>query len=200
MSPAGNTAIIILAAGNSSRLGKPKQQLRLLNNTLLERSLQAALDSTAQTVVIVLGAYHEEIVTESELSSARIVVNPSWHLGMGSSIKLGMKELVKHEMPDRIILMLCDQPFVNGQLLTKLISTQQNTGKGIIACSYKNTIGVPALFDRRFFSFLLEMDDSGGAKTIIQRFPDERATIPFYRGHIDIDTDEDYHQLIQKIK
>lgn len=200
MSHNGNTTIIILAAGNSSRLGKAKQQLRLLNDTLLERTLQAALHSAAQAVVIVLGAYHEEILAESNLSCARVVVNPDWQLGMGSSIKLGLKESMEHEMPDRVILMLCDQPFVNRQLLTRLISTQKNTGKGIIACSYKNTMGVPVLFERSFFSVLMEIDDLEGAKKVVQQFPDECTTIPFPQGHIDIDTDEDYHQLIEKIK
>jgi molybdenum cofactor cytidylyltransferase len=198
MSPRKNTALIIVAAGNSSRLGQPKQQLRFGGRSLLERAVQAGMDSPCQSTLVVLGAYHEEILRHSDLKSALVLVHQDWEKGMGSSIKAGLKELLKKENPDQIITMLCDQPFVDGKLLTQLINKQQETGKGIIACTYGDTVGVPVLFDRRYFPLLLEMEDAEGAKKIIEKLPEALALVSFGKGTIDIDTADDYRRLVEK--
>jgi molybdenum cofactor cytidylyltransferase len=198
MSADKNTALIVLAAGNSSRLGQPKQQLQFEGRSLLERAVQAGLDSPSQSVLVVLGAYHDEILQQSDLKSVKMLIHQDWKNGMGSSIKTGLKELLKEKSPDQIIIMLCDQPFVDGKLLTHLITKQQETGKGIIACSYGDTVGAPALFERRYFPLLQEMEDSEGAKKIIEKLPEALALVPFEQGNIDIDTAEDYRQLTGK--
>ncbi len=94
--------------------------------------------------------------------------------------------------------MLCDQPFVDGELLKRLVAARQETGSGMVACRYGDTLGVPALFERQFFPSLSEIDDAEGAKKIIQKFPQEVAVIPFERGNIDIDTAEDYRHLTEE--
>ena len=200
-----NTALILLAAGKSSRLGTPKQLLKFEGMTLLQRAIQAGLpdrqaglDASCHPVIVVLGAYHKKISQEPYLAMVNPVINPNWEAGMGSSIKIGMQELLKGAPPEQLILMLCDQPFVDGELLRRLIASQQATGKGIIACSYQGTLGVPALFDRQYFPLLLEMDDTAGAKKIIQNHPEELAVVPFEQGGIDIDTTGDYRALIRE--
>lgn len=198
MSAGKNTALIILAAGNSSRLGQPKQQLQFEGKSLLERAVQSGLNSPCQSVLVVLGAYHDEILQQSDLKSVRLLIHQDWQNGMGSSIKAGLKELLKEENPDQIIIMLCDQPFVDGKLLTQLISKQQETGSGIIACSYVDTVGAPVLFDRRYFPLLQEMEDSEGAKRIIEKSPEARSLVPFEQGKVDIDTPDDYRRLMGK--
>lgn len=198
MSTDKNTALIILAAGNSSRLGQPKQQLKFEGSSLLERAVQAGLDSPCQSTLVVLGAYSDQILLHSDLKSTKVLLHQDWKHGMGSSIKTGLKKLLKEENPDQIIIMLCDQPFVDGKLLTHLINKQQEMGRGIIACTYGDTVGVPVLFDRRYFPLLLEMEDSEGAKKIIEKLPEALALVPFEQGNIDIDTADDYRQLVGK--
>lgn len=198
MKPLRRTALLILAAGNSSRLGRPKQLLRFEGMTLLHRAIRAGLDSHCHPVSVILGAYHDEILEEPYLNRIKLVYNRDWESGMSSSIKAGMRELLKEESPEQVILMLCDQPFVDGRLLNRLIATQQETGKGMVACTYKNTVGVPALFDNRYFSVLMNLAYNGGAKKIIQRFREELAVVPFKLGSIDIDTAGDYKELISE--
>lgn len=190
-----DTALIILAAGKSSRLGRPKQLLKFEGMTLLQRAIQAGLDAGCKPLIVVMGAYHTEISQEPYLAAVKTVVNPHWEAGMGSSIKAGMRELREDKALEQIILMLCDQPFVDGELLKRLVIARQETGKGMVACSYGDTLGVPALFGRQFFPLLSEIDDAEGAKKLIQKFPQEVAVIPFERGNIDIDTAEDYRHL-----
>ena len=191
-----DTALIILAAGNSSRLGHPKQQLRFEGGSLLERAVQAGLDSPGRPILVVLGAYHDDILQQSDLKSTKMLIHQGWKRGMGSSIKAGLKELLKEKNPDQIIIMLCDQPFVDGKLLTHLIHKQQETGKGIVACSYGDTVGVPVLFAQAYFPRLLAMEDMEGAKKILEQNQQDLATVPFAMGDIDIDTQEDYRQLL----
>lgn len=200
MSTGKNTALIILAAGNSSRLGQPKQQLIFQGNNLLERAIQAGCGSFCQSVWVVLGAYHREILQQSDLKEARTVIHPEWTRGMGSSIKAGLHAVLRDEDPDEAILMLCDQPFVDKTLLSQLISVHRKTGKGMVACSYGSTLGVPALFERKFFPLLLKMDDAEGAKKILQNNQQDLATVPFEQGNIDIDTAEDYKRLLEMAK
>ena len=193
-----STALIVLAAGKSSRLGRPKQLLAFEGMTLLQRAIQAGLVAGCQTVIVVMGAYHKEISQEPYLATVNTVINPHWEAGMGSSIKAGLREVVKGEAPEQVILMLCDQPFVDGELLKRMVAARQETGKGMVACRYGDTLGVPALFGRQFFPSLSEIDDAEGAKKIIQKFSQEVAVIGFERGNIDIDTAEDYRLLTEE--
>lgn len=197
MSADKKTALLILAAGNSSRLGQPKQQLRFKGKSLLERAVQAGLGSPCQSVLVVLGAYSDEILRHSDLKSTKVLLHQDWKRGMGSSIKAGLKELLQEENPDQVIIMLCDQPFVDEKLLDKMMSVRHDSGKGIVACSYGRTLGVPVLFERHFFSLLLGMDDAEGAKKILENNQADLAIIPFEQGDIDIDTEEDYRQLVK---
>lgn len=196
MSAATHRALVILAAGNSSRLGQPKQQLMFQEKNLLERAVQAGRGSPVRSIWVVLGANHQEILQQSDLQGARTVIHQDWKLGMGSSIKAGLLAVLEDELPDEVILMVCDQPFVDGKLLSRLISVRQDTGKGIVACSYSGTLGVPVLFQQAFFSLLLDMDDAAGAKKLLQAHQQDLAVVPFERGSIDIDTAEDYQQLL----
>lgn len=198
MSNQPKTALMILAAGSSSRLGRPKQQLEFRGMTLLENAVQAGLQAACQPITVVLGAYHHDVKPLVASSGVRTVVHVDWQLGMGSSIKAGMKALLEEEAPDQVLLMLCDQPYVNAHLLKRLITMKIQTGKMMVACSYGDSVGVPALFDRSAYHLLLDMDDQAGAKKILLKHADEVALVPFELGNIDIDTEEDYQKLLQR--
>jgi molybdenum cofactor cytidylyltransferase len=189
------TGLIILAAGNSSRMGRPKQTLVYQGKTLLQHAIQAAVQSNCEPVFVVLGAYADEVSAEIHDESVIIIHNPKWQKGMASSIRAGIAELEKNEEIDSVIIMLCDQPFVDTGLLNSLVELQQTSNKDIVACSYHNTLGVPVLFSKAYFASLLELEGHEGAKKILASNRDDIATIAFPQGEIDIDTPDDYNRL-----
>lgn len=186
-------SLIILAAGESSRLGQPKQNLLFNGKTLLQRAIEAGQESACDNIIVVLGANFNQITSPSEITT---LYNQDWKNGMASSIARGMLEITNDLSVDKVIIMLCDQPFVSASLLNSLIDKQSQTGKSIAACTYGNTIGVPALFDRQLFAELLQLQGDEGAKQILKNHSDNIATIPFEQGDIDIDTPSDYNQLL----
>ena len=191
-----NCAAIILAAGQSSRLGKPKQLLKYQNKTLLEHAIDAAKRSIVQSIIVVLGSNVDIILSKIDTSGAHMVKNDDWQSGMASTIRCGVQASIALDSTiDSVILMVCDQPFVTSDLLNTLIKKQKETGKPIIASQYGDTIGTPALFQKRFFAELMVLKGDTGAKKIMMQHNDLLATVPFPGGSIDIDTVNDYEAL-----
>ncbi len=191
------TGIIILAAGNSSRLGKPKQLLVYKKATLLKHILEEVSGVKDVVVIVVTGSNHELIENEIDSSEIKTAFNPNWELGMSSSINAGLNKLL-HLFPEiqKCIFTVCDQPFVTTTVFENLIAEYQKTGKGIVASSYAETLGTPVLFDKKHFEALLELKGQDGAKKIIHRFLEDTASVPFEKGNIDIDTEDDYNKLL----
>lgn len=194
------TGIIILAAGNSSRLGQPKQLLRYKDTTFLEYIIGEASVIKEAAVIVVTGANHELIEKEIDASKIKIAFNPDWELGMSSSINTGLnKALQLFPEIEKCILAVCDQPFVSHSIFENLITEYHKTKKGIVASSYAETVGTPVLFAKEYFDELLRLKGQEGAKKIINRFLEDTASIPFEKGNIDIDTEEDYNKLISEL-
>ncbi|MDB4927039.1 nucleotidyltransferase family protein [Mucilaginibacter sp.] len=188
------TGIIILAAGSSSRLGTAKQALQYQGQTLMQRAIQSALAADCDTVAIVLGANAEALQLTITDLPVHVFFNDAWEEGMASSICCGISELQKTAPQlTSIVLMLCDQPYVDASIINQLI--QKALPNKIIASAYNNTIGPPALFDRLFFQDLLSLSGHEGAKKIMLGHPNAVIEIPFPLGAIDIDTIADYDQL-----
>ena len=191
------TGIIILAAGSSSRLGKPKQNLVFKGKTLLQRAIETAVASVCEPVIVILGGNAEIIEPTIKNYDVHIIHNPDWEEGMSSSIRAGISELLKLA-PDvqSVILMLCDQPHTDTYLLNHLVMA--NGKQGITVCAYNNTIGPPVLFDAVYFKELLMLKGAEGAKKVIHKYPDKVGEILFPHGSIDIDTIEDFEKLNQQ--
>ena len=188
---------MLLAAGGSTRLGSPKQLLEFNGNRLLFNTVQAASAAKANPLIVVLGSNAQLLMPEIDKENALIVVNKNWTNGMASSINAGLKFLAeKYPAVDGVIFMMCDQPFVTTSLLNELVLTQQQTGKPIVASSYNNVLGAPAIFHKSFFPKLLQLKGDKGARMIIQHHVEEVATVVFLKGDIDIDTTEDYERLL----
>lgn len=191
------TGVIILAAGSSSRLGQPKQNLVYKGSTLLAHALEAALDSVCRPVVVVLGANAGDIVPVIGDLPVAVVQNEAWQEGMASSIVCGLSELLLMEPAvSDVVIMVCDQPYVNAEVLNKLVQLKSESGKEIVACAYKDTLGTPVLFDQRFFDELLALRGQEGAKKLLFRHRELVAAHAFPSGAIDIDTSADYSNLI----
>jgi molybdenum cofactor cytidylyltransferase len=192
-----NTGIIVLAAGASTRLGSPKQLLLHKGKSLLKHAVEEAMNSQAKSVVVVLGANAGILLKEINETRVTLVKNAEWQEGMASSIRAGLNTLIKNSVSaEAVILMVCDQPFVSAAVLNDLISTQQKTGKSIVACNYGEAIGPPALFHQSLFDELIQLEGDVGARKIILQHSGEVATVYFPQGKIDIDTEADYNALL----
>jgi molybdenum cofactor cytidylyltransferase len=188
--------IIILAAGSSSRLGRPKQTVKMGQETLLQRAIRVASGSMNGPVITVLGSGMEEIIPTLDKARIFIAVNSEWGEGIASSIRAGLQELIKQQPEtDAAIIMVCDQPFADTLVLKTLISTFEQTNKPVVASSYAGSIGTPVLFHRSVFDRLEQLKGDSGAKKILTQYPGLVETIPFEKGSIDIDLESDLDKL-----
>lgn len=184
---------VILAAGASSRMGKPKQLLEYDGQTLVKRAALAAKEAGCNPVVIVSGAHAQEVERELHGLDVLKANNPAWESGIGSSIRAGVQAVLKaNDNVTALVLMLCDQPFVTSDVLSRLITAHRETGREIVASSYGATIGVPALFGKAFFADLVRLENGIGAKQLIQKHLAKVHLFSFPQGEIDIDTPEDF--------
>jgi molybdenum cofactor cytidylyltransferase len=194
-----HTDIIILAAGASTRLGRPKQLLPWQGVTLLQHAVKTALTVTTQPVVVT-GANGEHLAAALDPGQVKLVFNPNWQQGIASSIRCGLQALLNRTPePDQVIFMVCDQPFVTPELLLDLINEQQKSRKPIVASAYAGTLGIPALFDKSLFPQLLDLQGDTGARKIIQQYVGEVAFVTFEKGAYDIDTEGQYKELVDKL-
>ncbi len=189
------TGVILLAAGSSSRLGRPKQLINYQGKTLLQHSIEAAHHSAADVLIVVLGCNADLIQTHIESQEVSVLVHAHWKDGMSSSMQCGLRHLIETRQVDQVVLMLCDQPFVHQGLLDQLMLDKQTSGKGIIACSYAGTVGVPALFDQKYFSELLALKGTEGAKKVILNHQEDTFLVDFPLGAVDLDTEEDVQKF-----
>ena len=187
------TAILILAAGSSSRMGAPKQLLPYKNTTLLGYSIEQAKHINIKHVFCVLGANAEIIEKSIENYQIETIYNPNFKNGLSSSIFVGVKKL-QHNF-DTILIMLADQPNVDFNYLNKLIKTSEENPSKIIASNYQNKIGVPAIFPKKYFNQLLELKGDKGARNILNNNKSDIIKMPPF-NLTDIDTKEDYQNLI----
>jgi molybdenum cofactor cytidylyltransferase len=193
----GKTGALILAAGESSRLGHPKQLIQFRGKSLLHRIVDAAKKARCSPTVVVIGSDREEVERELKAGGAIIVENENWRLGIGTSIRAGVRRLIdKAPTLEAVVLLVCDQPFVDARTIARLITLREKTKRAIVASRYANTLGVPALFDRSCFQELAALDNATGAKTVILSNRERVAEFPFPEGRIDIDTLDDYEKLL----
>lgn len=183
--------IIIIAAGASNRLGQPKQLLKLQGETLLNRTINEAA-KVSERIIVVLGAHFQDISKTITNNSVTIIHNETWAEGMASSIREGL--LLCLDAP-RVIISICDQPYLTGDIFEKLIAFSNLTGKPIVASDYGGVLGVPILFEKEIFEQLLELKGDKGARSILPKYKGEIGEVPFEKGEIDIDTIEEWENV-----
>ncbi len=193
--------IILLAAGESSRMGQPKQLLQVRGKSLLRHAAEESIDSRLGPLVVVLGAFAEKMEAEMQGLQYDQVMNENWRDGMGTSISSGILH-VQQAYPDSrgAIFLLCDQPYVDAAHLEKLVHTYHRSHKPIIASTYKGILGVPAYFHHSYFDLLSQLENHIGARKLIQEYSHDAGAVSFPLGGIDVDTPEDYKMLKEKIE
>lgn len=180
-------AVVILAAGTSSRLGNlTKQLLVYKNETLLKIAVKKALE-ISKNVFVVLGHEKEKCKKELEDFDVNIIYNPNYKKGMGTTLSLGIKHTKEFNYT---MIILCDQPFIPISHFQALKENIQN--ENIIASLYEKnkSAKVPAIFPKKYYDELLKLDADFGAKEILQK--ESCINIQLEKDFcIDIDTLED---------
>ena len=189
-------AAIILAAGESSRFGKPKPLLQLHHKSLVRRIIGEAQAANCGPIIVVTGNAHDKVKDDLRNDNVIIARNENWRGGIGTSIRTGVQLLfqIRPEI-DGVVLLVCDQPLVDASTIRSLIDLRETTRKAIVASRYAETLGVPAIFDRSCFHELAALGSDSGAKAIILSNPDRVAAFGFPDGAVDIDTAEDYENF-----
>jgi molybdenum cofactor cytidylyltransferase len=204
MKDTGKISIIILAAGASTRFGKPKQLLEFKGKTLLRKTIETALETNCYSVCVVLGANYNTLKKHITDLPVEIVRNTKYREGMMSSLKAGLKRLIqkasktKQDVPLKaVIVMLSDQPLVESELIKELIRIFQEKNPLIVACKYSRTYGAPVLFSHLLFDEILQSSLKEGAKPLIQKYKVFTHMVSAPQASVDIDTLQDYQKLLQ---
>lgn len=181
-----NIAAVVLAAGASTRLGKPKQLAVMGGETLLERAVRTAREAGCVPIVVVLGASYLEVLagTYGTLGDAIPVINDKWQKGMATSIGLGVRTLaLVAKSADGVVLMTCDQPAVTASHLRELCAEPEL----IAGSGYAGKIGIPAYFPCSRFDELMKLSGDTGARALLRG----ARTVNSEELALDIDTEDD---------
>jgi molybdenum cofactor cytidylyltransferase len=193
------TAGIILAAGASTRFGRPKQLLQLKGRCLLERVLDAALDSELNRIILVLGCAHQKIrqVLAEKLRHARlqIEVNPHYQKGQSHSLRLGLSRVI--DTFPAVMFLLADQPLVDVATLNLMLDKFWLAGKDICVPVYRGKRGSPCIFGKNLYPQIMKITGDIGARQIIKSHPKQVLEIEIKNPlfFLDVDTPEDFEKI-----
>jgi molybdenum cofactor cytidylyltransferase len=183
---------IVLAAGESRRMGMPKALLRFGDTTFLSQIVSVLQQSEVDGVTVVLGAQAAAIRASTDLSGVDVVVNEDYRRGQLSSLVAGLRSLPSQT--EAILLCLVDNPLITGATVNRVVRAFHETGKPIVIPVFKGRRGHPALFARAMFDELLNAPADEGARYVVQSHRDQVFEVAMPEPAIltRIDTPEDY--------
>lgn len=189
----GNVAAIVLAAGASTRMGRPKQLIEFRGKPLVVHEVDVVIEAGAQPVVVVVGAHAEQVRPALEnVRDISIVLNREWETGIASSLTAGLRALA-HKSWDGVLVTLADQPLVSAVMLRRLLSAFHE-GARVVASSYGGAPGVPAVFGAERVPELLDLTGDAGAARWLRSRPRD-VTVVSVDGLFDVDTPADVERL-----
>ena len=191
-----SVAGIVLAAGESTRMGRPKQLLPAGGGTLLERILDEALRSDLDEVILVLGHLFEDIRTVLgqvlEHPKLKVIQNRQYKQGISSSIIAGLSEA--EESHDHVMILLADMPHIDANLIDLLVRRYIDSRLPLGAIKLKTKRTHPVIFSRKLFHELHNLKGDMGARNLFKKYADQVCLVEpegFYDDR-DIDTLEDH--------
>ena len=193
-----NIAILILAAGSSSRMGVAKQLLPVGKSTLLGVTIENALQSNASKTYCVLGANDQSIKTSILKYDVETIYNPNYKSGLSSSIVSGIEHLSKKNY-DAVLIALGDQPLITNRYFNTMIDAYKLNTENIISSMYNSTFGVPSIIPKPYFDKLLQLKGDKGAKDWLNSRKQTIITVES-TNLMDIDTKKEYQDYLNSIK
>ena len=174
---------VILAAGQSKRLGQAKQLVPYQGRSLLQH-IEHTLTPLLDQLYVVLGHDHQKF--QPLIQAAQIVINPNWSEGMGGSLRWGIQAAAPGA--DVILVALCDQPKIPAQHYRSLLHQAFTHPDSLVATGHGESPGVPAVFQRPHFQALLQHGGELGAKKWLQSQVWPLITVPCTQASFDVDT------------
>jgi molybdenum cofactor cytidylyltransferase len=159
-------AAVILSAGASSRMGRPKALLPYREGTFLEHLIRVTRHPRIGVTRIVLGAGADAIQTSAKLDPSLVVLNPDWEKGQLSSICAGVRSLIGIDT-DGMVLCPVDHPLVSAGLVSELVERFYGEGKAVVIPTYKGRRGHPAIFSSALYAELLAAPVDKGARAVV---------------------------------
>jgi molybdenum cofactor cytidylyltransferase len=190
---------VVLSAGESSRMGRPKALLPIEGQTFLERIVAALKKTQVGKIIVVLGHDAENMTREIKHLPVEILINSDYQLGQLSSLQTAVRHLQSDEHCDGMLVHLVDHPYIDGKLVDLMIQRFYEGGKLIILPRYQGKRGHPVIFSRSLFRQLLDAPMEQGAKAVVNAHAKE--TLEIAAGDegvtIDIDTPDEYRHHVK---
>jgi len=189
---------IILAAGESKRMGFPKMLLDFGGITMLEKVIRNVKAASVDDIIVVLGAYRDEILKIAEIAGVRSCYNDIYREGMLSSVQCGFRNIAT--ITDAVLIFQGDQPLITPGVTDSVIDRYRNGDKGIVMPVYKNRRGHPLLVDRKYFGEIEKLDPGKGLRSLSEIFFEDVEEVSVDEPSIlrDFDTFEEYIKAIKQ--
>lgn len=192
---------VVLAAGESRRIGGTKQLLKFRESTILGQVIANARGSLLDEIIVVLGHDATEIQSRVNLAGVKVVLNDNYKQGQGSSLKVGLSHVSKRS--HAAMFLLGDQPLVDECLINEVIRGYGDSLKPIVIPVFAGRRGNPVVIGRELFGELAATaKGDAGARVLFNHHADiiHHLEIDSRFIHVDVDTPEDYKSLINTIK
>ena len=187
---------LILAAGESSRIGRDKALLCYRGRTFIENLITTLQEASIGRIVVVLGYHAEEIGQRISGANAELVVNQDYRRGQTSSLQAGLRVLREHE-PDGVVMCLVDHPAISADTVRQLIYHFKSSGKLVVIPEFHGQHGHPVVVGQELFGKFLALSPDEGADTVIHRYRDQTRFVEVSDPGVSLDVDdpEAYRQL-----
>ena len=187
---------LILAAGESSRMGTDKATLTYRDRTFLELVVQTLREIDIERIAVVLGHHAQEIQRHVKIEAAQVVINPDYKSGQTSSLQVGLRSLIADNL-EAIVLCLVDHPAVSAETVRRLVATFRECGAPLVIPTCRGRRGHPVLIGRQVFDELLRLASDTGADSVLRKY---RQATQFVEVEdegvvIDVDDPESYRRL-----
>ena len=164
-----STAGIILAAGGSKRFGKPKQLLDWFGKTFIEQTITTASKAKLDPIIVITGAYKEQITSAVKKYAVHMVTNERWEEGQSTSLKAGIEYSLSLRI-DKVVFLLCDQPQIPSELIDQIIAISNDSQFDIVTASNNGKVCPPILFKKNCFPELLELSGDRGGRDLVTKY------------------------------
>jgi molybdenum cofactor cytidylyltransferase len=193
--------IVVLAAGEAFRMGMVKQLLPVFSIPLIDFQIRRWQSVVENEIIVVTGAYNEQVRSTSKLENVKWTFNQRWENGLGSSIAHGI-ETCNQFFPEAkaCLLILLDQVCIGPSHLMKLIDAWEREPEHIIASSIGQKAAPPIIFPAQYWNELLFIDHKKGAASFLKQYPMHITKVNLPEAEKDLDTPEDYELFLKELK